>query len=56
MSRALPTRGRCDQRRARGGYANVVTLGSYKTVKVDASFGAIHAGDMLTTSPTRATP
>ncbi|HMA34105.1 MAG TPA: hypothetical protein VKY74_06440, partial [Chloroflexia bacterium] len=34
-----------------GGYANVVTLGSYMTVKVDASFGAIHAGDLLTSSP-----
>jgi hypothetical protein len=33
------------------GYVNVVTLGSYKAVKVDASFGAIHAGDLLTTSP-----
>jgi hypothetical protein len=32
------------------GYANVVTLGAYKMVKVDASFGAIHAGDLLTTS------
>jgi hypothetical protein len=28
----------------------VATLGSYKTIKVDASFGAIHAGDLLTTS------
>ena len=33
-----------------GGYLSVVTLGSYKTVKADASFGAIHAGDLLTTS------
>ena len=32
------------------GYVNVVTLGAYKMVKVDASFGAIHAGDLLTTS------
>ncbi len=32
------------------GYCNVVTLGSYKQVKVDASFGAIHPGDLLTTS------
>ena len=31
-------------------YANVVTLGSYKGVKVDASFGAIHAGDLLVAS------
>ena len=34
-----------------GSYANVVTLGSYQAVKVDAGFGAIHAGDLLTTSP-----
>jgi hypothetical protein len=34
-----------------GRYVNVVTLGSYKAVKVDASFGAIKAGDLLTTSP-----
>jgi hypothetical protein len=33
------------------GYANVVTLGAYKGIKVDASFGAIHAGDLLTSSP-----
>jgi hypothetical protein len=33
-----------------GAYINVVTLGSYKAVKVDASFGAIKAGDLLTTS------
>ena len=35
---------------APGKYGNVVTLGAYKAVKVDASFGAIHAGDLLTTS------
>jgi hypothetical protein len=35
---------------ATGGYLNVVTLGSYKMIKVDASSGAIHAGDLLTTS------
>jgi hypothetical protein len=35
-----------------GGYVSVVTLGSYKMVKVDASFGAIRAGDLLTTSTT----
>src|SRR5262249_32573252 len=34
-----------------GSYISVVTLGSYKAVKVDASYGAIHAGDLLTTSP-----
>jgi hypothetical protein len=33
-----------------GGYVSVVTLGSYKAVKVDASFGAIHAGDLLVAS------
>jgi hypothetical protein len=36
---------------APGGYINVVTLGAYKAVKVDASYGAIRAGDLLTTSP-----
>jgi hypothetical protein len=36
---------------ATGEYMNVVTLGAYKAIKVDASFGAIHAGDLLTTSP-----
>ncbi len=33
-----------------GSYLSVVTLGSYKMIKVDASFGAIRAGDLLTTS------
>jgi hypothetical protein len=33
-----------------GGYCSVVTLGAYKAVKVDATFGAIRAGDLLTTS------
>ena len=33
-----------------GRYCSVVTLGAYKAVKTDASFGAIHAGDLLTTS------
>jgi hypothetical protein len=36
---------------ATSGYANVVTLGAYKGVKVDASFGAVHAGDLLVSSP-----
>jgi hypothetical protein len=31
-------------------YCSVVTLGAYKAVKVDASFGAIRPGDLLTTS------
>jgi len=35
---------------APGKYCSVVTLGAYKAVKVDASFGAIHPGDLLTTS------
>jgi hypothetical protein len=33
-------------------YVSVVTLGAYKAIKVDASFGAIHPGDLLTTSAT----
>jgi hypothetical protein len=33
------------------GYVSVVTLGAYKAVKVDAAFGGIHAGDLLTSSP-----
>src|SRR5205823_5729838 len=33
-----------------GDYANVVTLGAYKMIRADASFGAIHTGDLLTTS------
>jgi len=36
---------------APGTYVNVVTLGSYKQIKVDASFSPIHVGDLLTTSP-----
>ncbi len=36
---------------APGKYCNVVTLGAYKAVKVDASFGPVHPGDLLTTSP-----
>lgn len=35
---------------SKGGYLSVVTLGSFRMVKVDASFGAIHPGDLLTTS------
>jgi hypothetical protein len=35
-----------------GGYVSVVTLGSFKMVKVDASLGAIRTGDLLTTSTT----
>jgi hypothetical protein len=33
-----------------GGYCSVVTLGAYKAIKADAGFGAIRAGDLLTTS------
>ncbi len=33
-----------------GSYCSVVTLGAYKSVKVDANYGAIKAGDLLTTS------
>lgn len=36
---------------ATGGYLSAVTLGSYKAVKVDASFGPVHAGDLLVSSP-----
>jgi hypothetical protein len=35
----------------RGDYLLVVTLGSYKAVKVDASYGAIKPGDLLVASP-----
>ena len=34
-----------------GGHGRVVTLGAYKTIKVDASFGRIKPGDCLVTSP-----
>jgi hypothetical protein len=34
-----------------GGYGNVVTLGAFRALKVDARFGAIHAGDLLVASP-----
>jgi len=34
-----------------GGYCTMVTLGSFKAIKVDASAGAIHPGDRLTASP-----
>lgn len=32
-------------------YLSVVTLGAYKAIKVDANFGAIKPGDLLTSSP-----
>ncbi len=34
-----------------GQYLSVVTLGAYKTIKVDASFGAVQPGDLLAASP-----
>jgi hypothetical protein len=34
-----------------GGYAQIITNGPYKAVKVDASYGAINAGDLLVASP-----
>jgi hypothetical protein len=33
-----------------GGYGNVVTLGAFRALKVDARFGAIRAGDLLVAS------
>lgn len=34
-----------------GGYGRVVTLGSFRAIKVDASFGAVKPGDLLVSSP-----
>lgn len=34
-----------------GEYVSVVTLGAFKLIKVDAGFGAIQPGDLLTPSP-----
>lgn len=34
-----------------GGYGRAVTLGSFKAIKVDATFGAIRPGDLLVSSP-----
>jgi hypothetical protein len=34
-----------------GAYGNVVTLGSFRTLRVDASYGAIEVGDLLVASP-----
>jgi hypothetical protein len=33
------------------GYGRAVTLGSFKAIKVDASFGAVQPGDLLVSSP-----
>jgi hypothetical protein len=35
-----------------GEYLSVVTLGSFKAIKVDATYGAIRPGDLLVSSPT----
>jgi hypothetical protein len=35
-----------------GGYAQVVTLGCYARIKVDARYGPIYPGDLLVSSPT----
>jgi hypothetical protein len=35
-----------------GEYGSMVTLGSFKEIKVDASYGAIHPGDLLVASDT----
>jgi hypothetical protein len=40
------------QQADRDGHLYVVTLGAFKRVKVDASYGAIRPGDLLTTSST----
>lgn len=37
---------------ATGEYLSVVTLGSFKAIKVDASYGPIRPGDLLVSSPT----
>jgi hypothetical protein len=34
-----------------GEYLSIVTLGAFKAIKVDASYGAIQPGDLLVTSP-----
>lgn len=34
-----------------GDYGRIVTLGAYRAIKVDASFGAVHPGDLLVSSP-----
>jgi len=34
-----------------GEYLTVVTLGSFRIIKVDATFGAVHPGDLLVSSP-----
>ena len=34
-----------------GEYVSIVTLGAFKAIKVDASYGAIHPGDLLVSSP-----
>src|SRR5208283_4100808 len=34
-----------------GDYIHVITHGEFKAIKVDASYGAVHPGDLLTSSP-----
>lgn len=41
-----------DSPAAPGDYVGVVTLGALQGIKVDASYGAIRAGDLLVSSPT----
>jgi hypothetical protein len=36
---------------ASGGHAKLLTTGTFQALKVDASFGPIKAGDLLTSSP-----
>jgi hypothetical protein len=36
---------------APGSYLSVVTLGAYQVIRIDASYGAIQPGDLLTSSP-----
>lgn len=40
-----------DEPAAPGEHVNIVTLGMYRSIKVDAGFAAIHAGDLLVASP-----
>jgi hypothetical protein len=41
-----------DEGVAPGEYLSVVTLGAFKAIKVDASYGSIRPGDLLVSSPT----
>ncbi|MCE9596269.1 MAG: hypothetical protein K8S98_18920 [Planctomycetes bacterium] len=50
-----PTDAVCPKRAAGsiapGAHGNVVTLGSFRAIRVDSTYGAIHAGDLLVASP-----